>query len=53
MLTVLLYSVFVLWAVVAVVALVLCDVRAQREARARAGKTQRRSRPLPAWVAIN
>jgi hypothetical protein len=53
MLTILLYSLFVLWAVVAVVALVLCDVRAQREARARAVTTQRRSRSLPARVAIN
>jgi hypothetical protein len=53
MLTVLLYSVFVLWAVVAIVALILCDVSARREARARITKTQRRSRQLPSRVAIN
>lgn len=53
MLTVLLYSVFVLWAVVAIVALVLCDITARREARARVIKTQRRSRQLAARVAIN
>lgn len=53
MLTVLLYSLFVLWAVVAIVALILCDISARREARARISKTQRRSGRLPARVAID
>jgi hypothetical protein len=52
MLTVLLYSVFVLWAVVAIVALTLCDVSARREARARITKRHRRSRQLPSRMVI-
>jgi hypothetical protein len=51
MLTVLLYSVSLLWAAVAIVALVLCDVSAQREARSRVVETQRRSRQRPARLA--
>jgi len=50
MLTILLYSVSLLWAAVAIVALVLCDVGAQREARSRVVETQRRSRQRPARV---
>jgi len=53
MLTVLLYSVFVLWAVVAIVTLTLCDVSARREARARITKRQSRSRQLPSRVVID
>ena len=53
MLTVLLYSLFGLWAVVAIVALILCDISARREARARVSENQRRSGRLPARVAID
>jgi hypothetical protein len=53
MLTLLLYSLFVLWAVVAIVALILCDISARREDRARVSQTQRRSSRLPARVAID
>jgi hypothetical protein len=53
MLTILLYSVFVLWAGVSIVALILCDISARREARARVIKARRQARQLPSRVAID
>ena len=53
MLTVLMYSAFVLWAAVAIVALILCDVSARRAARSRVTTPERRARQAPARVAIN
>lgn len=53
MLTTLIQIVFALWAVGAIVALVLVDISARREARAPVVKPQRRPRQAPARVAIN
>jgi len=53
MLTVLMYSAFVLWAAIAIVALILCDVSARRAAHSRVTATERRARQAPARVAIN
>ena len=53
MLTVLLYSVFVLWGGVAIVALILCDISARREARVRVIKARRRSPQPTSRVAID